>query len=232
MTFFCSLPYFWYDTYHFICMIGPLLKWTYHQLSNVERRPLLEYLPSLGRGTAIHLRIGHPYISPADVRPSNGFGSLAYNKDATVVVPAVAAVGRPPPPPPPPPIVRKLHYVLSNCVCMLFLFGWPPCQRSDMTLMEVSQRALDSLYIRNIWLLYIVIFFVNLIWYLYLFWLNKHCLSLCPCHIAQFESLKLYEFPPSLFLNMLLLFKNCTSFVACAPPQIELNVNVLQIWST
>ena len=53
-------------------------------------RPLLEYLPSLGRGTTIHLRIGHPYISPADVRPSNGFGSLAYNKDATVVVPAVA----------------------------------------------------------------------------------------------------------------------------------------------
>ena len=135
------------------------------------RRPLLEYLPSLGRGTTIHLRIGHPYISPADVRPSNGFGSLAHNKDATVVVPAVAAVGRP-------PIVRKLHYVLSHCVCMLFLFGWPPCQRSDVTLMEVSQHALDSLYIRSIWLLYIVMFFVNLIWYLYLFWLNKHCLSL------------------------------------------------------
>ena len=155
-------------------MIGPLLKWTYHQLSNVERpprRPLLEYLPSLGRGTTIHLRIGHPYISPADVGPSNGFGSLAHNKDATVVVPAVAAVGCP-------PIVRKLHYVLSHCMCMLFLFGWPPCQRSDVTLMEVSQHALDSLYIRSIWLLYIVMFFVNLIWYLYLFWLNKHCLSL------------------------------------------------------
>ena len=77
----------------------------------------------------------HPYISPVDVRPSNGFGSLAYNKDATVVVPAVAAVGRSP------PIVRKLHYVFSHCVCMLFLFGWPPCQRSDVTLMEVSQHA-------------------------------------------------------------------------------------------
>ena len=25
--------------WHFICMIGPLLKWTYHQLSNVERPP-------------------------------------------------------------------------------------------------------------------------------------------------------------------------------------------------
>ena len=54
----------------------------------------------------------------------------------------------------------------------------PPSQRSDKTLMEVSQCALDSLYIRNIWLLYIGMFFVNLIWYLYLFWLNKHCLGL------------------------------------------------------
>ena len=26
---------------------------------------------------------------------------------------------------------------------MLFLFGWPPCQRSDMTLVEVSQHAYD-----------------------------------------------------------------------------------------
>ena len=67
------------------------------------------------------------------------------------------------------PIVRKLHYVFPHCVCMLLLFGWPTYQRSDMTLMEVSKRALDSLYIRNIWLWYIVMFFVNLIWYPYLF---------------------------------------------------------------
>ena len=62
-----------------------------------------------------------------------------------------------------------------------FVWGihWPPLRSpSDVTLMEVSQHALDSLYIRSIWLLYIVMFFVNLIWYLYLFWLNKHCLSL------------------------------------------------------
>ena len=68
---------------------------------------------------------------------------------------------------------RKLHYVLSHCVCMLFLFGWPPCQRSGMTLMEVSQCALDSLYIRNIWLLYIVMFFLT--WYgicIYFGWIN------------------------------------------------------------
>ena len=111
----------------------------------------------------------HNHVSPADVRPSNGFGSLAYCKDAAVVVPAVAAVGRTP---------SSEHNVFSHCVCMIFLFGWPPCQRSDMTLMEVSQRALDSLCIRNIWLLYIGMFFVNLIWYLYPFWLNKHHLSL------------------------------------------------------
>ena len=96
-----------------------------------------------------------------------------------------------------------IMYSLTACA-VLFLFGWPPCQRSDMTLMEVSQRALDSLYIRSIWLLniggvflfvclgffvcYLVVFLfffffwgggvVTLIWYLYLFWLNKHCLSL------------------------------------------------------
>ena len=51
-----------------------------------------------------------------------------------------------------------MYHVFSHCVCMLFLLGWPPCQRSDMTLMEVSQRALDSLHIRNIWLLHICVF--------------------------------------------------------------------------
>ena len=75
-------------------------------------------------------------------------------------------------------IVRKLHYVFSHCVCMLFLFGWPPCQRSDMTLIEVSQRALHSLYMRLYGYCILLCFFVNLIWYLYLFWLNKHCPSL------------------------------------------------------
>ena len=33
---------------------------------------------------------------------------------------------------------------------MLFLFGWLPCQRSDMTLVEVSRHAYDYLYIRTI----------------------------------------------------------------------------------
>ena len=174
MTLFCSLPYFWYDTYHFICMIGPLLKWTYHQLSNVERPPgghcwntYLRWVEALrficGSGTRIfHLRMSGPQM---------GLG-------VSPIIRMPQWWSRQWPPWDAPPIVRKLHYVLSHCVCMLFLFGWPPCQRSDVTLMEVSQHALDSLYIRSIWLLYIVMFFVNLIWYLYLFWLNKHCLSL------------------------------------------------------
>ena len=61
---------------------------------------------------------------------------------------------------------------------MLFLFGWPPCQRSDMTLVEVSQHAYDYLYIRTIVLF---VFLRNsckpdmvLVYIL----LNKLCLSL------------------------------------------------------
>ena len=74
MTLFCSLPYFWYDTYHYICMIGPLLKLTYHQLSNVERTPgghcwntYLRWVQSLrficGSGTRrFHLRMSGPQM--------------------------------------------------------------------------------------------------------------------------------------------------------------------------
>ena len=63
---------------------------------------------------------------------------------------------------------------------MLFLFGWPPCQRSDMILMEVSQHAYDVIhYISGLFgYFYVCEIYVNLIWYLYLFMLNKFCLSL------------------------------------------------------
>ena len=63
---------------------------------------------------------------------------------------------------------------------MLFLFGWPPRQRSDLTLMEVSQRVYDVIhYISGLYgYLYICEIYVNLIWYLYLFMLNTFCLSL------------------------------------------------------
>ena len=42
------------------------------------------------------------------------------------------------------------YIVHRSLLCMHFLFGWPPCQRSDMTLVEVSQHSYDYLYIRTI----------------------------------------------------------------------------------
>ena len=49
--------------------------------------------------------------------------------------------------------------------------GWPPCQPSDMILMEVSQRAYDMFhYISGLYgYLCVCEIYVNLIWYLYLF---------------------------------------------------------------
>ena len=49
-----------------------------------------------------------------------------------------------------------------------------------MILMEVSQRAYDMIhYISGLFgYFYICEIYVNLIWYLYLFMLNKFCLSL------------------------------------------------------
>ena len=49
-----------------------------------------------------------------------------------------------------------------------------------MILMEVSQRAYDMIhYISRLYgYLYVYEIYVNLIWYLYLFMLNKVCLSL------------------------------------------------------
>ena len=52
---------FWYDTYHSICMIGPLIRLPSVIQCGVSLRwPLLEYLSLLGRVIAIHLQIGHP----------------------------------------------------------------------------------------------------------------------------------------------------------------------------
>ena len=141
-------------------------------LSWYPAMPLLEYLPSLGRGTTIHLRIGHPYISPADVRPSNGFGSLAYNKDATVVVPAVAAVGRPP------SSESCIMYSLIACACYSSS-GGPPMPAVWYDLNGGLPTCIRFIiYQEYMVIVYCYVFFVNLIWYLYLFWLNKHCLSL------------------------------------------------------
>ena len=75
---------------------------------------------------------------------------------------------------------RKFALCIQSLLCMLFLFGWPPWQRSDMILMEVSQHAYDMIhYISGLFgYFYVCEIYVNLIWYLYLFMLNKFCLSL------------------------------------------------------
>ena len=75
---------------------------------------------------------------------------------------------------------RKFALCIQSLLCMLFLFGWPPCQRSDMILMEVSQHAYDMIhYISGLFgYFYVCEIYVNLIWYLYQFMLNKFCLSL------------------------------------------------------
>ena len=74
----------------------------------------------------------------------------------------------------------KFALSIQSLLCMLFLFGWPPCQRSDMILMEVSQHAYDMIhYISGLFGYFSVCeIYVNLIWHLYLFMLNKFCLSL------------------------------------------------------
>ena len=75
---------------------------------------------------------------------------------------------------------RKFALCIQSLLCMLFVFGWPPCQRSDMSLMEVSQYVYDMIhYISGLFgYFYVCEIYVNLIWYLYLFMLNKFCLSL------------------------------------------------------
>ena len=70
---------------------------------------------------------------------------------------------------------RKFALCIQSLLCMLFLFGLPPCQRSDMILMEVSQNAYDMIhYISGlVGYFYVCEIYVNLIWYLYLYMLNN-----------------------------------------------------------
>ena len=86
---------------------------------------------------------------------------------------------------------RKFTLSIQSLLCMLFLFEWPPCQRSYMILMEVSQRTYDMIhYISGSFgYLYVCEIYVNLIWRLYLFIFNTFFLSLshtpfAPCRLA------------------------------------------------
>ena len=67
---------------------------------------------------------------------------------------------------------RKFALCIQSLSCMLFHFGWPSCLRSDMILMEVSQRA------------YVTIHYISgLYGYLYVceIYVTWHgtCISLC-----------------------------------------------------
>ena len=174
MTLFCSLPYFWYDTYHFICMIGPLLKWTYHQLSNVERPPgghcwntYLRWVEALrficGSGTRIfHLRMSGPQmgsgVSPIIRMPQ--WWSRRW-----------------------PPWDAPHRQKVALCILSLRVHAIPlrvapmPAVRYDLN-GGLPTCIRFIIYQEYMVIIYCYVFFVNLIWYLYLFWLNKHCLSL------------------------------------------------------
>ena len=41
---------------------------------------------------------------------------------------------------------RKFALCIQSLLCMLFLFRWPPCQGSDMILMEVSQHGYGMIH--------------------------------------------------------------------------------------
>ena len=61
-----------------------------------------------------------------------------------------------------------------SLLCMLLLFGWLPCQRSDMSLVEVSQRAYNHLCVRDLWL---AVYSWNICktWYctcIFFYWIN------------------------------------------------------------
>ena len=82
---------------------------------------------------------------------------------------------------------RKFALCIQSLLCLLSLFGWPPCQGSDMILMEVSQHAYDMIhYISGLFgYFHVCEIYVNLIWYLYLFLLNRFCLSLSESDLEQ-----------------------------------------------
>ena len=134
------------------------------------RQPLLEYLHSLGRGTAIHLRIGHSYISHADVRPSDGFGSLAYNKDTKWWSRRW------------PPWDAPHRQKIALCILSLRVHATPlrvalmPAVRYDLN--GRLPTCIRFIIYQEYMVIVYCYFFVSLTWYLYLFWLNKHCLSL------------------------------------------------------
>ena len=154
------------------CLIGPLLKLTYHQLSNVERNP---------RHPPTHPPGGHCWNTYLPWVGSLRFiwFHFAYSKDAAVVVPAVAAVGRIP------SSESCIMYSLTVCACSSSSGGPHARVRYDL---NGGLPTCIRFYIYQDYMAIVYwCFFVNLIWYLYLFWLNKHSLSLSLYFMGFYE---------------------------------------------
>ena len=128
---------------------------------------------------------------------------------------------------------QPLYNVHPSLLRMIFLFGWPPCQRSDMTLVEVSQHAYDYLYIRTIVLF---VFLRNsckpdmvLVYILS----NKLCLSLSESESERTNCVRLYQelrkkeslvFSAAIYKECVLLY-TCANTSNITPPRCFEGIN-------
>ena len=127
---------FWYDTNHYICMLGHLLESTYHHLSNLVRPPgghcLNTYRLWVGSPRFIcgsgarrfHLRMSGPQMNsevPPIVKIPQWSSQWCLRQDA------------------------PRHQEFSFRFLSLHVHALPlrvaPCQESDMNLVEVSKRT-------------------------------------------------------------------------------------------
>ena len=89
-------------------------------------------------------------------------------------------------------VILRIHHC---CACSFF-FGWPPCQRSDMTLVEVSQHAYYYSFIRTIVLFaflriscepdMVLVYFcwINSVWVWVWVWVSSRKCSYSHVHIS------------------------------------------------
>ena len=49
-------------------------------------------------------------------------------------------------------VIKVITQYTIRIMLLILLFGWPPCQRSNLTLVDVPQLAYCSSCIRGIWL--------------------------------------------------------------------------------
>ena len=155
MTLFCSLSYlFLCDTYHYVCMFhcwNTYLRWV----------GALRFI--CGPGTRIfHLRMSGPQMCSG----------------VSTIVRMPQCWSRRWPPWHAPHRQKVVLCILSLRVHAIPLWVAPmPAVRYDPN-GGLPTCIRFIIYQEYMFFVYWYAFFVNLIWYLYLFWLNKHCLSL------------------------------------------------------